>query len=242
MKESPDWCADAGGHWITHEGKHLCVDIKDYQKVPKEIRDEVAQGEKDYRKVSAKRVKAAEYRKRKKLAHELTSAWSHRPKDRAHLERHLQRYKSEHLERVKLEFDQRLRGSLRPAEYDSDSEKIFVNPENAYGKFNIDLWLDHEMGHHVAKVTEGTVHPAWTRKYLTGENRLKFEGFLGSYAVEGGPAELYAEAWWKLMLKPNKVKQRMKKDKVIKEFYTTLQERSGYSMSEIGKRRKRGGE
>jgi len=39
-----DWCSEAGGKWITSEGKHVCVDIKDYDKVPKNIRIEVEKG------------------------------------------------------------------------------------------------------------------------------------------------------------------------------------------------------
>ena len=36
--EGPDWCGDAGGDWITVDGKHICIDIQDFDKVPSEIR------------------------------------------------------------------------------------------------------------------------------------------------------------------------------------------------------------
>jgi len=34
-----DWCSGAGGKWVTEDGQHICVGIKDYGKVPNKIRD-----------------------------------------------------------------------------------------------------------------------------------------------------------------------------------------------------------
>lgn len=39
--EQEDWCNQAGGHWITEGGQHICVEVSDYSKVPRKIRGQV---------------------------------------------------------------------------------------------------------------------------------------------------------------------------------------------------------
>jgi len=36
--DKADWCTQAGGNWITDDGQHICVGIKDWDKVPNKVR------------------------------------------------------------------------------------------------------------------------------------------------------------------------------------------------------------
>jgi len=147
FKKAEDWCSEAGGNWITHKGKHICVEIRDESKIPEKIRERVTEDNRKYKKDW--------YVKRWRRKKELVERYANRfddEGDKARVRMALKRFKVEDLETVKVYpmNEQKYRRTFNSAPggggalYVPRRNTILLDPDAPNQRE-----VYHEMGHHI---------------------------------------------------------------------------------------------
>jgi len=228
--KAEDWCAQAGGNWITHGGQHICVNIEDYEKVPEKIRDQVKRQAQKYHKWE---YTQKYYKEKRELIDKLTTEFESDDRDR--MKRYLERYKLKDLRKMKIgvmtEWNFKRHFDASPKDvpgggiYRPITGEIELNPINPIGSN-----LDHEVGHFL-------YYDKWDRGYSPGidklwdnnEIRTSVSRHVDSYGLTN-KKEFAAVGFEYAMNHPRVAALLMKKNSNLKEYFEQIEKDTGYKI------------